>query len=372
MTFLTVIVPTFKESGNVPELVRRLGVAFEGADARVLFVDDSPEGDATPDAVLCASRTSNLSVQLLHRSEPVGGLSGAVVAGILASDTEWCLVMDGDLQHPPELAPVLYAQGIAGSADVVVASRYCGGGDAGGLANGFRRVVSTAGTLLTRSMFPRRLRNCTDPMTGFFAFRKAAVAVGELRPSGFKILLEILARQDLRVTEVPFVFGERLTGESKASLQQGKYFAQQLLHLRFGRGSRFAAIGALGTVVNLGLMYALTTSGVHYLLASLLAAEMSIVFNFLLQERWVFSDLRGGDWRRRFALSVGYDNAETLVRLPVLVVLVGLMHGHSVTAQALTLAASFLLRFVFKARVVYRIGRSTVSEQVPDRLPEAA
>lgn len=372
MTSLTVIVPTFKESGNVGELVRRLGAAFEGEDARVLFVDDSPEGDATPDAVLFASRTSNLSVDLLHRSEPVGGLSGAVVAGILASDTEWCLVMDGDLQHPPELAPVLYAQGIADDADVVVASRYCGGGDAGGLANGFRQAVSTAGTLLARSMFPRRLRNCTDPMTGFFAFRRSAVAVGGLRPSGFKILLEILARQDLRVAEVPFVFGKRLTGESKASLQQGKYFAQQLLHLRFGRGSQFAAIGALGAVLNLGLMFVLTTAGVHYLVASVLAAEISILFNFLLQERWVFSDLRGGSWRRRFGLSVGYDNLETLVRLPVLVMLVGLLHGHSVTAQALTLAASFLVRFVFKARVVYGIGRSDVSRQVPEALPEAA
>jgi dolichol-phosphate mannosyltransferase len=198
------------------------------------------------------------------------------------------------------------------------------------------------------------------------------VAVGELRPSGFKILLEMLARQDLRVVEVPFVFGERLTGESKASLQQGKYFAQQLLHLRFGRGSRFAAIGALGAVLNLGLMYALTTGGLHYLLAAVFAAETSIVFNFVLQERWVFADLRGEDWRRRFVLSVGYDNVETLVRLPVLVFLVGLFHGHSVTAQALTLAASCLVRFVFKARVVYRIGRSNVSRELAESLPEAA
>ncbi len=210
-------------------------------------------------------------------------------------------------------------------------------------------------------------------MTGFFAFRRSAVAVQNLRPSGFKILLEILARQDLRVVEEPFVFGERFSGESKASLRQGKNFLQQLVHLRFGRGSRFAFIGALGTALNLSAMYALMVSGVHYIVAAVVAAELSILFNFLLQERWVFSDLRIGDWRSRFALSAGYDNLETVARLPLLVLLVHVLHGRSETAQALTLAATFTVRFVFKARVVYRINRLAAGEPaLSEGLPKAA
>ena len=73
---------------------------------------------------------------------------------------------------------------------------------------------------------------CTDPMTGFFAVRRGAVDTATLRPQGFKILLEILARHRLAVTEVPFTFGARATGASKATAAQGWQFLRQLLELR--------------------------------------------------------------------------------------------------------------------------------------------
>lgn len=78
--------------------------------------------------------------------------------------------------------------------------------------------------------------------------------------------------------------------------------------------------------------------------------------NFLMQERFVYRDLRDG--RRslvRRGLTFGaFNNAETLVRLPVLVGLVSGLGLHPVIAQAMTLAVAFLLRFVFVTRVVYR------------------
>ena len=70
-------------------------------------------------------------------------------------------------------------------------------------------------------MFPVRLRNGSDPMTGFFALRTASIDLVGLQPRGFKILLEILAREPLAVTEVPFDFGERAAGESKATCVKG-------------------------------------------------------------------------------------------------------------------------------------------------------
>src|ERR1700710_1670463 len=100
-------------------------------------------------------------------------------------------------------------------------------------------MVSNSSNILTRAMFPIKLRNCTDPMTGFFAVKRDAIDPRTLRPRGVKILLEILARTSLDVAEVPFAFGDRLAGKSKANFTQGMGFLVQLAALRFGRLSGF-------------------------------------------------------------------------------------------------------------------------------------
>ncbi len=357
---LSIIVPTFNEAGNVEELVRRIGAACEGIDAEVVFVDDS--SDTTPQEILRCAAESSLPVHLHHRDKPEGGLSGAVVAGITASRATYCLVMDGDLQHPPEMIPVLLAQLEKGNADVAVASRYCGtGGKNDGLANVYRKAVSTGVTMITRALFPVRLRHCTDPMTGFFAFRRSQVDLALLRPNGFKILLEILVRNRLRVEEVPFVFAERNAGESKATLNQGLRFLRQLGELRAGRVGLFAVVGGIGTVLNLMIMAFLLSFGAHYVLAAIVAAELTILTNFVMQEKLVFAgDRRSASAvRTRFAQSVGFNNVEALLRMPILVLLVELLSFNSILAQAGTLAAAFVVRYMFHAKVVYR-KRDTV------------
>jgi dolichol-phosphate mannosyltransferase len=356
----TVVVPTFNERGNVPELVRRLDEALAGRDAEILFVDDS--SDDTADVVREVARTSTLPVRLLHRErdQQEGGLAGAVAAGIAAARGEYVVVMDGDLQHPPELVPLL--RDAAEPVDMVVASRYLGAGDSSGLSSSWRRAVSSSSTLLARACFPRRVgRLCTDPMTGFFCVRRDAVQLDRLRPRGFKILLEILARHDLAVAEIPFAFGERHDGESKASWRNGAQFLYQMAALRMGKMSRFAAVGALGTVLNLLIMWLLLReTSLHYLPAAVIATEVAIVHNFVLQERFVFGDLRDNRHPRwlRFIHSMLYNNVDTLVRLPVLAFLVEAMNVPSVLAQGLTLAVAFLARFLFVSTIVYRPRRS--------------
>lgn len=359
---VTVIVPTFNEGLNVAELVRRIGasVAPTDLDCGVLFVDDST--DDTPEIIAKVAADALLPVRLIHRAEPVGGLSGAVVEGLRAVDTEWAVVMDGDLQHPPEMLPVLLETGRETESDVVVASRYCGeGGDAGGLDGAWRRWVSRASSALARSMFPKRLRNVTDPMTGFFALRIAAVDIDALRPQGFKILLEILTRNRVVSVEEPFVFADRYAGESKASMRQGMAYLGQLASLRFGRMSAFAVIGAAGAVLNIVILGALLAVGVHHIAAYVTSSLITIITNFLLQEHFVFQDLRHegkGVWRR-FAQSFTFNGIEAAIRLPFFNWIVQATTIPPVAAQAVTIAIAFLLRFVFLARVVYRPRRTS-------------
>lgn len=361
---LSVIVPTFNEGPNVAELVRRTSDALTGRVVEVIFVDDS--SDDTPDVIRAVAASADIPVRLIHRDNPVGGLGGAVVEGIRAAESNRCVVMDGDLQHPPEVIADLLARAEEGDADVVVASRYIAGGTSDGLANAVRTAVSRASTLLTKAMFPKKLHNCSDPMTGFFLVHRDSVEVETLRPRGFKILLEILARKQMRVAEVPFSFAPRFAGESKASFSQGMRFLTQLTMLRFGRMSAFALVGGLGAVANLLIMGGLQLLGVQYLVAAVIASIVTIVANFLALEYLVFADMReeSGLMRHRFIKSFTFNGIEAIVRIPVIWVLVSQAHMPSVIAAALTLVAAFVVRFVFHALVVYAPKKSRVGRAV--------
>jgi len=202
----------------------------------VLFVDDSE--DHTPDTIRAVADRCSRTVAVIHRppGERHGGLGGAVVAGMRAARSEWICVMDADLQHPPELLGALLAEARRSNADVVVASRYCPGGDVGDFS-ALRAALSRGSGLLAQAMFPGRLRAVSDPLSGFFLIRRAAVDLADLRPRGFKILLEILVRGGpMRTSEVPFRFGERYAGESKASLREGVRYLRRLVELRLGGG----------------------------------------------------------------------------------------------------------------------------------------
>ncbi|MGP6170528.1 glycosyltransferase [Microbacterium sp. A196] len=350
---ITVIVPTFNERDNVAELVERTTAALAGRNGEILFVDDST--DDTASEIERVAHDASIPVRVIHRAANTGGLGGAVVVGLREASGDICIVMDGDLQHPPELISTLLARFEKGDADVVAASRYVGGGDSAGLGTALRLGVSRASTWLTKAMFPRRLADSTDPMTGFFLVDRTRIDLQVLRPHGFKILLEILARSDVRVAEVPMEFSARHSGTSKASFRQGATFIAHLTRLRFGKMSLFALIGAIGAVANLGIMWLLTTAGMPYVWAAIIGAEVTIVGNFLLQERFVFGDMRRdarGVWAR-FGASFTFNNIEAALRIPIMVLMVETWHISSVLATAISLVAAFFARFLFHALFVY-------------------
>lgn len=354
---VTVIVPTFNERDNVAELVARTATALAGVTAEILFVDDGSDG--TIDEIARVGASAGLPVRGIHRDRNTGGLGGAVALGLAEASHEVCIVMDGDLQHPPELLPAMLTRFAEGGADVVAASRYIGGGDSAGLGTALRFTVSKAATAVTKAMFLRRLWRSTDPMTGFFLIDRSRIDLDELKPQGFKILLEILVRagerRELRIAEVPMEFGARRHGDSKASLRQGATFLAHLARLRFGRMGRFALIGGIGAIANIGIMWALTHLGVGYVLAAVVGAAVTIVGNFVLQELFVFRDDRADAGRLwvRFAASVSFNSVEAALRIPLMALMVETWHISSVIATAISLVVAFFARFLFHALVVY-------------------
>jgi dolichol-phosphate mannosyltransferase len=221
-----------------------------------------------------------------------------VIEGISAARAPWVVVMDGDLQHPPEDVPRLMA--VAGRAqhDVVAASRYCKGGATDGLSGGFRRFISSGSIRAARALFPRRLADCSDTMTGFFAVRRSALDLAGLRPRGFKVLLEILGRHQLRVAEVPFEFAERHSGTSKASLGQGLSFLTQLARLRIDswaaanvrRSMAFAATGIVALVLDVAVFNLLLATTRHPVTDKLLSAAVAVIASYFLNKHWAWRD----------------------------------------------------------------------------------
>lgn len=235
---LSVLVPTRHESGNVAPLIARLEGALAGIATEIVFVDDSDDG--TPGVIESFAQRGGhdgCEVVLLHRppAHRRGGLGGAVVDGMRRARGRWVCVIDGDLQHPPELVPVLLAKAQSEDLGLVVASRYTTGGNAASFAAG-RSFLSHAASAAAKSTFPVRLRAVTDPMSGFFLVRRDRLDPEVLRPLGFKILLEVMVRTPgLRVGEVPYEFGDRGAGESKASGREGLAYLRHLGRLRFDR-----------------------------------------------------------------------------------------------------------------------------------------
>ena len=226
---LTVVIPIRNEAGNLRALYRGLEYSLEDVAHEVVLVDDSDDALTRPllrEIVAADSRWRAIERPLADQT----GLATAVCEGIAVATGQVVCVMDGDLQHPPSVIRQLL-QAIAGGADLAVASRYVAGGNAGGLSGLVRTAVSSNSSRLVRLLFPEARRS-TDPLSGFFCVRREAVVGLELRPIGFKILLELLVcLPEITIADVPYRFGARDAGTSKANLSQGVLFLRHLLSL---------------------------------------------------------------------------------------------------------------------------------------------
>jgi dolichol-phosphate mannosyltransferase len=144
-------------------------------------------------------------------------------------------VIDGDLQHPPEVLTQLL-QKIEQGADLAVASRHVDGGGVSSWS-AVRRFLSRGAQLLGLVVLPGVLGRVSDPMSGYFMVRRQAIANTRLNPVGYKILLEVIGRGRIgQIAEVGYVFRERKEGESKVTWKQYIEYIHHLLRLRIATG----------------------------------------------------------------------------------------------------------------------------------------
>jgi cellulose synthase/poly-beta-1,6-N-acetylglucosamine synthase-like glycosyltransferase len=295
---LSIVTPTRNERDNVRPLLQRLKNVFAGVRVEIIFVDDSD--DETPRRVEAEALnlgTSSFSVRLVYRMrglERAGGLSTAVTLGLEKAQAPYVAVIDADLQHPPEQLRVLYDEAIAQNVDLALASRYIKGGSSGGLDGISRLFFSVGFKWVAKILFPGQLGGVSDPLGGFFLLKRSLLNGVQLRPIGYKILLEILLRCSWKeIVEVPYHFQQRNDGQSKANLKQGITALRHMARLfrevpAAGRIWKVSAL-ALGNLLLAGILFYL------YPFAASLWQSVSIavfavvaVLNFLLLNHKIF------------------------------------------------------------------------------------
>lgn len=297
---LSVIVPTFNERANVVPLVEELGSALSGIEWEVVFVDDdSPDETARAVRELAATNGRVRCVQRIGRR----GLSSASIEGMLASTAPYVAVMDGDLQHDPQVLPTMLDAVKHENVELVIGSRYTEGGSLGEWDR-FREFVSRFATSLGRAVVPATLK---DPMSGFFVLRRSLLdaVVRDLSGLGFKILLDIFAsaRRPVAFREIPFLFRSRREGASKLDSQAVWEYLMLLADKIFGRFVpvrflSFAIIGAFGLGVHILVLSAVYRfGGSGFVTGQTVATLAAMVFNYSLNNELTYRDQRRRGWR---------------------------------------------------------------------------
>jgi len=350
---VSVIVPTYNEKENIPELVRRLDRALRkaGMPYEIIIVDDnSPDGTAEVASKL--SRT--YPVRVLRRPGKLG-LSSAVLDGVKIASGNIIVVMDADLQHPPEAVPSL-VKAVLDGCDVAIGSRYVKGGSVEGWS-AFRKLISKGATLIARILLPQA-RRVKDPMSGFFAFRREVVENGEeMNPKGFKILLEVLVRgQYEKVCEIPYTFGTRLAGKSKLGTSEVINYVVHVLNLS-PHYVRFMIVGGVGTLVNLGVLIVLRAAGLAHAIASAAAIEASVLSNFELNDRWTFKAHKSEGRVGRLVRFHASSAAGIAVQWGVSNLVYYWLIQNSVIAQLTGIVLGFVVNYSMSKRFVWGIGK---------------
>jgi dolichol-phosphate mannosyltransferase len=361
----SLVIPTYNECKNVKSIVQQLSQLLDSmipGNYELIVVDDN-----SPDRTWEVAQSLTVEYPQLRvmRREDERGLSTAVIRGWQAARGEVLGVIDADLQHPPETLLQLLAE-IQRGADLAAASRHVAEGGVSDW-NVVRRFLSRGAQTVGLIILPGVVGRVSDPMSGYFMVRRSCIAGKTLNPVGYKILIEVLGRGDIRwIGEVGYVFQERKEGESKVTGKQYIEYLRHLFILRFarwpvGKFLRFGIVGFSGVFVNMAVLYVLRNSLHWELTRSLIfAAELAIMSNFLWNDLWTFGDIskRQPGNRQRFKRLLKF-NTICLMGLILNVLLVNVMFNvfgmNEYLANLIAIVAVTLWNFWINMKLSWRV-----------------
>ena len=362
---LSLVVPTYDEAANIEPLLRSLyGVLTERKVRFEILVVDDDSPDRTWE--VAGRLVSELPGLRVIRRTGASGLATAVTCGWAHARGAILGVIDGDGQHPPAVVADLL-DAMADRTDVAVASRHVPGG---GVSNwsALRRLLSRGAQALGLLLLPGTVGRVTDPMSGYFLVRRDVIAGTDLDPVGYKILLEVLARGDIRrVAERPYVFLERERGESKVSAGHYVGYLRHLMRLRLhplrSRALvRYLVVTALALLADaLAFLWIFDVQGWNLTRSAAIAGEVGILLTVALHDLWTFAGRAARSSLDRFRRLAGVQLALGVLlflRLLVINALVNWFGLGPMAAFLVALAAVTPTSHLLGSRLTWRGVRS--------------
>ena len=306
---VSIIIPTYNESENIIKILDSIGENLpSNMPTEAIVVDDnSPDGTTglVEDYIKKIKDSVSYSVKIIQRKTK-SGLSSAVINGIEKSNGKTVVVMDSDFSHPPNMIPKMVNELTNSEYDIVIASRYLKDGGIEGWTRK-RKMISKAGTKIAKSGLKI---SETDPMSGFFAFKKEIIKGIKFDAIGYKILLEMLVKtKGAKIKEIPYTFVNRQVGSSKLGSSTIVDYLKAVWKLyRYGKAvqqkepnssarfvskaARFYTVGASGFFVNylISLLFVDVVANLWYVQANIAGITVSIITNFFLNKIWTFED----------------------------------------------------------------------------------
>lgn len=297
MKTAVIVLPTYNEAENIKSVVTQVFTAAKSIKnwtIKILVVDDNSP-DKTADIVKTLQK-KHKNLMLINGKKQ--GLGVAYIRGFKHifkhTKAEVIFEMDADLSHPPSLIKEFLMQIDQGS-DLVIGSRYIPNGATPdwGIV---RKVISKGGNFFARIV--AGLYNVHDCTSGFRAIKTDILKklnLNKLGAKGYSFqmnLLYELIQHKAKISEVPLVFYDRQKGQSKMRINDLVEFFINSFHLRlrtWKRFVKFCIVGGSGVVVNTGILAALTAfAQMDYRIASIIAIEAAIIWNFFLNDKWTF------------------------------------------------------------------------------------
>ncbi len=226
----SIVIPTYNEAGGIERLLRALDDVFKAnnLDGELIVVDDnSPDGTGA----IVDRLSAELPVRCVHRPGKLGLSSGVIDGWKYARPESVALgAMDADFSHDINILPKMVAAVASGQYGLAIGSRYVKGG---GITNWpAKRIITSK----VACWLARPLTNVKDITSGYFLVKREALDGVHLDPIGFKIGLEVVAKAHYgRALEVPYVFTDRIVGESKLNQKEIFNYLKQLRKLYTAR-----------------------------------------------------------------------------------------------------------------------------------------
>ncbi|MDO8451499.1 MAG: glycosyltransferase family 2 protein [bacterium] len=297
---VVVILPTYNERENIRILLENLEkVSQEIPTHECVFLvvdDNSPDGT---DDLIKSYQKQHANVFLI--SDTKQGLGKALLRGMTYAveklHADILVQMDADLSHDPQRLPA-FLHAIDQGADFAVGSRYIRGGSIPNNWGIHRKIFSVVGNAIVRFGlgFPR----IHDWTGGYRAYKRRFFeeAKSHVRKySGYVFQIAFLHQAILhnaKIAEVPIEFTDRKFGRSKIAPTEyiqnvlSYVISERLRSLIRGTFGKFLVVGTIGFIINTVILELSVSFGVHPAVGSVFGAELAIISNFILNNRWTF------------------------------------------------------------------------------------